>query len=397
LKFFGFHDLLLLVRWIHAIVTRQSQLMVFVCLLIVVAVCEIKAVSLNEIATASPPRREAVVLMIKSVDQKCTIDRVLALAVSSRGMKAYRDVWVLVDRDLVIENETMKKLTEAGVHVDTQPNISKPMRLSRFHGQASGVTKPSFLEWVTSKPEYDFAWHIEDDSFYTGRWGDLFDVCVDSAGGMYDPSVEGQVTSFLTAKYKDSSNQSKSKEEESKEEYHNSFLLRAYAEMLNQPFNNSADVVANWVLNHNSHWYNWHSCYIFGKSCMHAGQQSLQFMWPVARFSKRFIIELKAALEAGGGANATRGHHEALTANFCLYSSSWCSMSALPRVGNVKAFASGVKYNNASKMSLAYVAGKAPPYKIQASRLYHPVKCAAGEQAGSEALKYALSPRPATP
>jgi hypothetical protein len=320
--------------------------------------------------------------MTKSVNEKCTIDRVLALAGSSHGKKTYRDVWILVDRKSVMKNESLNKLVEAGVNIDIQPTISEALLQSHFHGVTSGFTKPSFLEWVTTKPEYDFVWHVEDDSFYTGKWGELFDACGNTTNGeipaeeIADPEVVGDL------RLRDTSNQSEDLDR-------NEFLLRTYTQMMNQPFNNSADVVATWVLGPSGRWGGWHECYVFGESCMHAGKDRLQLMWPVARFSNRLITELKAAIEAGGNVTATRGHHEGLTGNFCLFSSSWCSMSMLPRVGNVKVSGASRAYFDKAKLSVAYVAAQEPPYEIQTSRLYHPVKCAAGESIGSEALKYA--------
>jgi len=368
--------------------------MLLAVLLIAVAAGTINALKLNAIQTPSPhhhhhhyhrppPRREAVVLMTKSVDKKCIIDRVLALAESSHGMKAYRDVWILVDRKSVMKNETMQKLTEAGVNIGIQPTISEALLQSNFHGATSGFTKPSFLEWVTTKPEYDFVWHVEDDSFYTGKWGELFDVCGNTTQGENPAEKIADSTVVGDIRLGDLSNQSEDLDR-------NEFLLRTYTQMMNRPFNNSADVVATWVLTPNGRWGGWHECYVFGKNCMRAGgNDRLQLMWPVARFSNRFITELKAAIEAGGDMTATQGHHEGLTGNFCLFSSSWCSMSMLPRVGNVQVSGASRAYFDKTKLSVAYVAGQAPPYEIQTSRLYHPVKCAAGGSIGSEALKYA--------
>jgi len=353
-------------------------------LLIAVAAGRINALKLNAIQTSPPPprrphddhhyhhapRREAVVVMLKSVNEKetCKLDRVLALAKSSHGKKTYRDVWILVDKKSVMTNETMKSLTEAGVNIDIQPTFSETLLQSNFHGVTSGFTKPSFLEWVTTKPEYDFVWHVEDDSFYTGKWGELFDVCENTT------QCENLAGNHKLA---DSSNQSEDLDR-------NGFLLRTYTQMMNRPFNNSADVVATWALAPSGRWRGWHKCFVFGENCMSVGKDRLQLMWPVARFSNRFITKLKAAIEAG----ATRGHHEGLAGNFCLFSSSWCSMSMLPRVGNVQVSGT-IRAKKKHTFSLAYVAGQAPPYEIQASRLYHPVKCAAGESIGSEALKYA--------
>merc|ERR1719310_1463183 len=44
----------------------------------------------------------------------------------------------------------------------------------QFHNDSAGFTKQSFVLFANAHPEYDFFWFVEDDTFFTGKWSELF-------------------------------------------------------------------------------------------------------------------------------------------------------------------------------------------------------------------------------
>merc|ERR1712083_856564 len=74
------------------------------------------------------------------------------------------------------KKEWRNQLKNAGVSIAPQPEVP----LGRggwisFGGPTSKLTKPSFLVFARSHPEYDYVWFLEHDVFYTGKYGAYID------------------------------------------------------------------------------------------------------------------------------------------------------------------------------------------------------------------------------
>jgi hypothetical protein len=65
--------------------------------------------------------------------------------------------------------------------VDLSSNISftsqANKRIPEFDDEASEPSKSSILKMIlyVTHPEYEHAWHMEDDVFFTGGWNTFFD------------------------------------------------------------------------------------------------------------------------------------------------------------------------------------------------------------------------------
>jgi len=285
--------------------------------------------------------KEAIVLLMKSMSDECRFQRLMALAKTASTDKRKRDVWFLHDANFAPTDQAqVEQLKKAGVKIAAQPQ--PPASLVHFGDPSSGHTKPSFLEFAKEHPEYDYFWLMEDDVFFTGKWGEFFDMPLEKGTSSTDLIGAYRVRSkpWVWWKHSWTGNASQTK--------------RA-------------------------------PCLIDGKECLEVnevGQSvSLQFFWPVSRISKKFLTELRATLDTG----KTKGHHEAVVANFCK-KSDWCTMSQLPATG---AYVANQNKENTA-LTLEYVADKYPPHKLQTSHVYHPVKCeAGGAEMGTQALCYA--------
>lgn len=290
--------------------------------------------------------REAIVLLMKAMSDQCRFERLMALALTSSTEKRKRDVYFLHDEKFAPTDQTqLDMLKKAGVFITPQPKAPTENSWMTFGDPSSGPTKPSFLSFAKSHPEYDYFWLIEDDAFYTGKWGEFFDA----------PLLEGNATADLIG----------------------SFRVRSQA----------------WI------WWK-HSwtgkgletkkkdgmCMIKGKPCLTTDERgqsnALQFMWPVSRHSKIFVNDLANALSDKSA--PTQGHHEALIANYCR-SQSWCTLARLQSEG---VYIPNPNKQN-EKLSLEYLTSSHPPHKLQASHIYHPVKCEASAKTGTQALCYA--------
>jgi len=294
--------------------------------------------------------REAIVLLMKGMSDECRFQRLMALAMSSSTEKRGRDVWFLHDeKEPPTDKEKVKMLKKAGVFIAPQPKTPDQKSWVSFGDPTSGKTKPSFLAFANSHPEYDNYWLLEDDVFYTGKWGEFFDV----------PLTEGYDNADVIGQFRVKSGR--------------------WVWWRHQWAGQNAKVNRN-------------LCMLKGKDCEHyfeddkgqvkhdptvARNGALQFFWPASRFSRKYVAELSKALSEGG----TEGHHEALVANFCR-SEEWCTMQQLPQMGAYKT--SG--QTRGQSLTLDALSHNNAPFKLQANHVYHPVKCEDGLQAGTQQL-----------
>ena len=201
----------------------------------------------------NPGKQVAAVFMVRNVADECIVNRIIAFH-DSAGLDA---TWALVDEE-EIDEAGMSQLGTAGVRVAPQPRV--PQSWLAFGGKRSGSSKPSFVAWLAHQPAYSHAWHLEDDTFYTGAWRHLV---------------------------------------------HSSRWA-------------GVDVVAS--LDHPTFdsWLRLPNCcecrLAGGRRCEEGNARTsvTKIAWPVVRFSRKFVLHLAAALDDGAS-----GHHEILTGALC--------------------------------------------------------------------------------
>ena len=201
----------------------------------------------------NPGKQVAAVFMLKNVADVCIVNRIIAFH-NSAGLDA---TWALVD-DEKIDEAGMSQLGAAGVRVEPQPRV--PKRWLSFGGKRSGSSKPSFVAWLAHQPAYSHAWHLEDDTFYTGAWRNLVHSArwagVDVVASLDHPTFE------------------------SWRRLPNCCECRLPGGRRCEEGNNRTSVT--------------------------------KVAWPIVRFSRKFVLRLAAALDDGAS-----GHHEILTGALC--------------------------------------------------------------------------------
>ncbi|CAB9504559.1 expressed unknown protein [Seminavis robusta] len=138
--------------------------------------------------------RTAIVWVTRYLDD-CGAERLLHLLTTAATQTTrqqppqQRDVWILHNHkslkrkspDLVRRSEQL--VTQLKEYAqDNKLNITlrgahQSSSTLNLDGKRSGSGKSSFLRFVAYK-RYQFAWHIEDDVFFTGPWHNLFDAFV---------------------------------------------------------------------------------------------------------------------------------------------------------------------------------------------------------------------------
>jgi hypothetical protein len=288
--------------------------------------------------------REVIVVPVAGPATECSKARVESLAKSSG-----RDVVVLVDHsggDRSWSSPAWRTLRQ-------RINERSPLSWRSFGDHRSGHSKPSFIRWFADSEDFfDFAWHIEEDAFFTGPWRHALAV----SGGYNSNS-------------------------------------------------STADLLAPWF---NPAFKGWPrqvkaqgACSAFGEGCFEgASASATQVPWPVLRLSRRLAVLLRDGLQSG----AVHGHHEATTVLACRagfnnstnYDGTWaqhpnrqrpCELATLDgeRVGAITlsgaALPSGVgKQRRPRPRSKDYTLKFAAFLNsgsgtVQPGKLYHPVKC----------------------
>ena len=80
-----------------------------------------------------------------------------------------RDVWVLHSHHMYNVTSPQRQQSEQLIQNITglKSACQNPEKIKRFDSKRSGSSKSSFLQLVVEN-EYRYAWHLEDDMFYTG-------------------------------------------------------------------------------------------------------------------------------------------------------------------------------------------------------------------------------------
>jgi hypothetical protein len=143
--------------------------------------------------TANTPKT-AIVFLTKALDE-C---RAIRLDHLLQTVPPNMDVWFLHSHNQMNREVDKDKLTASIEHVHrlererflySSPQANKHIPV--FDTKASGASMSSFLRWVGQHPEYNHAWHMEDDVFFTGEWKHFFahaaDIEADYVGARNTP------------------------------------------------------------------------------------------------------------------------------------------------------------------------------------------------------------------
>ena len=132
-------------------------------------------VALAASARASSSSSQAVVFVTRELDT-CRAERVRAILNSTS-----REFDIIVLHDKTSPPALGLLPDSPRLIVTAQPDRPDGEGWASFglnsHGilTPSGTSKQAFLLWLVDS-KYDFAWHVEDDVVYTGRWAKLLRV-----------------------------------------------------------------------------------------------------------------------------------------------------------------------------------------------------------------------------
>ena len=127
---------------------------------------------------------EAIVVATGLVDE-CMATRLRHLVETGQTYEENgptRDIWVLHSHHMYNVTDPQRQQSEQLIQNITglKSACQNPEKIKRFDSRRSGSSKSSFLQLVVEN-EYRYAWHLEDDMFYTGPWGKFFDSTLDSS------------------------------------------------------------------------------------------------------------------------------------------------------------------------------------------------------------------------
>ena len=275
----------------------------------------------------------------------CSAARLLALAESSR-----RPVIFLVDEKAPRKEGKISAWFNPSEAGDKQGQLvptrklqrgqQRGRRISPFDTRRSGRSKSAFLRWAATS-KFDYIWHIEEDVLYTGEWHRALAL------------AEADRDADLVA------------------------LFKPWTEAM---FEHRRRIVVD-----GGRGTKWDRCTLSSagakKRCTEFSTD--QTFWPVLRISRTFASVVIRQL-SGGGAT---GHHEYLIDAVCQSAGkegpnrTACKKAALRGRHEIHLGA----FSNFASTS----AHKLSNHDVQASKLYHPVKCAADSTSGSKALSWA--------
>jgi len=279
----------------------------------------------------------------------CVADRIRAFGASSR-----LHTYALLDPKFSADAGLVDTMRRSGIYIGFQPD--PPTSMLNFAG-SSGTTKPAFIKWLIAQTQYEHAWHLEDDVFFSGSWDNL----------LLDPRLRPDA--HLVASQK-------------------SGWTSDWANMMTETFG---------------------ECLVgAGRPCFDHAANATQTSWPLLRMSRFYAQRLAAAF-----ADGANGHHEILTGSFCLANSDWCDLQQLPseRLGvyvlgrwanETHNFNCAVQTARADRLALTDLASASsvpcsdplalPPEDAPPEwrcKLFHPTKCRIQNESGSLQLAWA--------
>jgi hypothetical protein len=275
----------------------------------------------------SPKTRTAIVYLTKALDD-C---RAIRLGHLLQTVPPNMDVWLLHNHNIMKSKADQAKLTTSINHVHRLEREHRfytesqgKEKITCFDDRPSGPAKSSFLRWVVAHPEYKHAWHMEDDTFFTGEWNHFFaqaDTEADFVGAQFT-QMDNWVyfrddRCSMDQNYVPSSNETKS----------------------NNTLNGR--IMCRDVLT-------WRT------------------LWSMVRLSNQFAQFLLDDLESGN----LQGHHEAIVQGVLMGHANLTFMDLPPLVGSNEAGDWG-RYKIRTNSSLDLY------QPVKDNRFYHPLKCEA--------------------
>lgn len=233
------------------------------------------------------------------------------------------DVWLLHDHAMFNSNSSeivtsLHHLESLMESVQVQPADRINSFIPGFDSVRSGSAKSAFLRWMTQQGvQYQYAWHVEEDMFYTGLWSNFFSAHEhDSADVVASRFRINKLWFWID-------------DSRCRVDYPSEILI-------NTDFTST--------------------------KCTEIVRQA--HFWGMLRVSRSFATRLLEDLEK----NYIYGHHEAVVDILLQIKRFNMTFSELQHVGSVTPVSSG----NRANMSLEVFADSLLP-----QRLYHPVKCQA--------------------
>lgn len=316
----------------------------------------------------------AVVMMTATI-RKCQTCRAKSVAAS---LDHGQDLWVL-HRPGPQNAELVSELRSARVRLEAQDLTNLSVAWEGFGSRASGFSKAAFLRWYVCHAEYEYAWHLEDDVFFTGRWGRLLtEMAAMHPTADVLTKIEHRPGTPMGIVYKPIVCRLP-------QESHESLPARPAggfiaAEEHAEELPNLSDQLSD------------------ASSCLNTAPERnvtepithTHHYWVLLRLSHAWATRLAAALSADGAAGA-RGHHEALSGPLCDVSAR-CTSANLPNhvVGNLLPGHwpwPGSFLSEPRRQTLEMAASvsefegrRIASGTLEPGRLYHPVKCESGEE-----------------
>lgn len=289
--------------------------------------------------------RVAVVLAVKSID-KCREMRARSLAVL---VGSGFDVWILHSPEAQ-DQEVLDNLTAMNIRSEAQEqNFTESWK--QFGSKRIGYAMAAFLRFVVKHSEYDFAWHLEDDVYYTGNWTKL----------LAQLQADFPTESLLARTYYETKSVRKSNK------------LMKEGRLCKGECGLTGG--ASCFLKKKTGLKLFGAPHLWNekKGLRKLDQMIVKVWWMMARVSHEYAVKLAMHLDDGAS-----GNHECIAAPFCMSqsrfrkgSSGWCTTAQLPD-SVLKTWSPGGLRNNSIQDRLAQ---RMQAGQLEPDKLYHPMKC----------------------
>jgi len=310
-----------------------------------------------ELAEAPFESRTAVVVTLPYVTEceAARLRHLVATANVDSNSSSKVDVWVLHSHEFMLGDDQVE-MSEClinsikGLRSAPQPSEYGP--LSNFDSEASATSKSSFLRFLKKYWQYKYAWHLESDVFYTGRWYEVFEPIEQltrqgerqgGSDGREDEQQQEQMrqkTDDWRAMITNTNNGNHPLVLQSPPPLPAAVVTDATDDTNTSDASNYEDdvddsagttvstpplpaiidfVYTKAYVHHGPRWWNTGGgksskkrCHVHGRDCRWT--MPYQVYWMAVRMSRRMAISLLDDLESG--INAV-GHHEAVVATYC--------------------------------------------------------------------------------
>jgi hypothetical protein len=285
--------------------------------------------------------RTAIVYVTKALDECKAIRLEHLLQTTSPDW----DIWILHNHDRLESNGETSALQSSLEYVRRlerqHTNLFHASQMNEtipdFDSSISGAAKSSFVRWLVEHKEYQYAWNMEDDILFTGKWSQFFDQIQIQAA----PAAADFVGPHI-----------KRNDAWSRFSTPPCYMDKRYISYVDK----DPKIAANTTT----------------VSCGEVLQWSS--LWSVVRISNRWAHQLLADLQSG----VLHGHHEAIFQALQKGHADLKYAKLPPDLEGHNEAGSWGRYKDKTKSSLELY------QPVEANRIYHPLKCEAyiGERLG---------------